>query len=278
MEKRCCRNCMYGKRPQGRWLRVALSRWPGMVICSVCADCPGKTCGVYAESYCRNFCPKPGLACEPQEPIVEPGETLCKIPLSQGLYVLVDPEDYEELNKYKWSAFRGKHTWYACRREPQGKMILMHRQIMKTPPGMAVDHIKQNGLDNRKRFLRNCSLTQNTYNSRPRCAETGFKGVKYNELTNKYEAQIWHIGKKTKLGEFDDPVSAAKARDRKAWELQGEFAYLNFPDDLPRGDRGTAEPGAGGVRIVHLKGRAVLHTKALGRLVVVRAEASGHAR
>jgi len=275
MEKRCCRNCMYGKRPQGRWLRVALSRWPGMVICSVCADCPGKTSGVYAESYCRNFCPKPGLACEPQEPIVEPGETLCKIPLSQGLYALVDPEDYEGLSRYKWYACRCKHTYYAGRRLANRKVVLMHREIMKTPPGMVVDHKNLNGLDNRKRYLRNCTPRQNLHNSRPRCVQTGFKGVTYNELTGKYEAWIGKSGTSKKLGEFDDPVSAAKARDRKAWELQGEFAYLNFPDDLPRGDRGTAEPG--GARIVLLKGRAVLHTKALGRLVVVRAEASGHA-
>ncbi len=26
--------------------------------------------------------------------------------------------------------------------------------------------------------------------------------------------------------------SAAKARDRKAWELEGEFAYLNFPEEI----------------------------------------------
>jgi len=29
----------------------------------------------------------------------------------------------------------------------------------------------------------------------------------------------------------DDEVEAAKARDRKAYELHGEFAYLNFPED-----------------------------------------------
>ena len=35
------------------------------------------------------------------------------------------------------------------------------------------------------------------------------------------------------LGLFDDEVEAAKARDRKAYELHGEFAYLNFPEDFP---------------------------------------------
>lgn len=29
-------------------------------------------------------------------------------------------------------------------------------------------------------------------------------------------------------------LTAAKARDRKAYELAGEFAYLNFPDEIKR--------------------------------------------
>jgi len=30
-----------------------------------------------------------------------------------------------------------------------------------------------------------------------------------------------------------EEVRAAKARDRKAYELEGEHAYLNFPEDFP---------------------------------------------
>ena len=31
---------------------------------------------------------------------------------------------------------------------------------------------------------------------------------------------------------FEDKVEAAKARDRKAYELFGPFAYLNFPEEI----------------------------------------------
>jgi len=42
------------------------------------------------------------------------------------------------------------------------------------------------------------------------------------------------------LGLFDDEVEAAKARDRKAIEMCGEHAWLNFPpEDLEE------EPGVG---------------------------------
>jgi hypothetical protein len=36
------------------------------------------------------------------------------------------------------------------------------------------------------------------------------------------------------LGLFDEEVEAARVRDRKAYELAGEFAVLNFPDEMPR--------------------------------------------
>ena len=47
------------------------------------------------------------------------------------------------------------------------------------------------------------------------------------------EARIRYRGKTYYLGRFDDEIEAAKARDRKAYELCGELAYLNFPEDLP---------------------------------------------
>ena len=203
-----------------------------MVICSVCADCPGRTCGVYAGRCCRNFCPKPGVACGPREPVIEPGEKVCKIPLSQGLFALVDPEDYEELSRHKWCATRAEHTVYASRGGPDGKPILMHRVIMKTPPGMVVDHINGDGLDNRKRYLRNGTKAQNRYNHRPPCVGTGFRGVRYVAQTGKYKATVGYKRKVVPVGEFDDPIEAAKARDRVARELHGEFAYLNFPEDF----------------------------------------------
>jgi len=48
---------------------------------------------------------------------------------------------------------------------------------------------------------------------------------------------IKHKGELFNLGLFDDDVEAAKARDRKAYELEGEFAYLNFPDLIRRAKR-----------------------------------------
>lgn len=84
------------------------------------------------------------------------------IPLTRGLHAIVDAKNYEWLSRHKWSvhdAGRGR-TRYAVRAH-KGRKIFLHGEIMKTPPGMVVDHINRNGLDNREDNLRNCTRLQN---------------------------------------------------------------------------------------------------------------------
>ena len=54
-KRRCCCGCVYGVRPEGRWLRVILRRWPGLWICFNHVDDPGRMREVVAEDVCRNF-------------------------------------------------------------------------------------------------------------------------------------------------------------------------------------------------------------------------------
>ena len=78
--------------------------------------------------------------------------------------------------------------------------------------------------------LRLCTQAQNIYNALPRLNCTSkYKGVYRNKKTNRYHAAIQHKGKKFYLGSFKNEIDAAKAYDKKAKELFGEFAYLNFP-------------------------------------------------
>ena len=107
----------------------------------------------------------------------------------------------------------------------------MHRAILNAPKGLLVDHIDGNGLNNRKSNLRLCTFAQNAHNSRPRRnSSSRYKGVCWHKLKKKWTVSIYKGGKRTYLGYYDDEIEAALAYDRKAEELFGEFAYLNFPN------------------------------------------------
>lgn len=54
-----------------------------------------------------------------------------------------------------------------------------------------------------------------------------FKGVSLDG--GKYRARIRHNGGKISLGSFATMEEAARAYDKKAIELRGEFAALNYP-------------------------------------------------
>jgi hypothetical protein len=108
-------------------------------------------------------------------------------------------------------------------------MIYMHRQIMKAPRNRQVDHKDCDTLNNHRDNLRFATRRQNRANISSRRGTSRFVGVYRHK--DKWLAQIVHRGRRYYLGLFEDEVEAAKARDRKAWELHGEFAYLNFPED-----------------------------------------------
>jgi len=145
----------------------------------------------------------------------------------------VDKADYCRLCQYRWCA-TGTDRPYACRRE-HGRTIYMHREIMQAPPGLCVDHIHGVTLDNRRANLRLCTLAENMRNRRGNSGRDLPKGVTWESHCGKYKASIGCDGVPKHIGYFDAPIEAARAYDRKALELFGEFARLNFPQEVERG-------------------------------------------
>lgn len=80
------------------------------------------------------------------------------IPLSQGKFTIVDADDFEKVNQYKWTYHKGRAgKAYAVRQEPRpgGRVFIrLHRYLKDLPPGslnceLVVDHRNRDGLDNR---------------------------------------------------------------------------------------------------------------------------------
>ena len=156
-----------------------------------------------------------------------------EIPLTQGKVAIVDDEDYERLKGYSWQYNRKRG--YAQRiAEKNGKRaaVYLHREIMQPPPGMQVDHINGDKLDNRRNNLRIVTNQQNQYNSKSRKGISKYKGVSWHKTAGKWRAYIGVDGKFKHLGLFTDEKEAALAYDRAARELFGEYAKTNFQKEM----------------------------------------------
>jgi hypothetical protein len=158
-----------------------------------------------------------------------------EIILSKNKTAIVDNEDYDWLNQWKWCAYKAYNTYYACRNtEINGKksMIQMHREILGLQEGdnKLADHKDRNGLNNRRNNLRVVSRSLNSHNCKKLKNNTsGFRGVHWNKPRRKWIVQITINGVKKHYGCFDSPIEAAKCYDRKVIETYGLDAVTNFP-------------------------------------------------
>jgi hypothetical protein len=198
-----------------------------ILICDRKEGGEGKFFVVAPDEACNNFRLGAGIL-RREKPPPPSGDGAKLIPLTQGKFAIVDAEDYERLSKYKWSCQKDRNNYYASRANGN-RRISMHREIMKAPKGLQVDHIDGDGLNNRKSNLRLCTHAENVHNSRPmRNGSSQYKGVCWHKCKKKWCVSISKSGERTYLGRFEDEIEAAMAYDRKAEELFGEFAYLNF--------------------------------------------------
>lgn len=163
-----------------------------------------------------------------------------ELALNFGKVTLVDDEDYDFLALHRWTIKRSYvsttgliHTIYAWGRVTPGSRVrtFLHRFLLQPPPGVGLDHVNGDGLDNRRCNLRLCSHHQNAANMRKRPDATSrFKGVSLRRSTGLWIAQLVVHRKWRKLGSFKDELEAARAYDRAAAEAFGPFARLNFPE------------------------------------------------
>lgn len=155
-----------------------------------------------------------------------------RILLNQNKFTTVDDEDFGYLNQWHW--YIG-HNGYAIRRDihhnkkDKRKTFHIHRLVLNTPDGFFTDHINGDKLDNRKENLRIADKTQNNFNRGiPKNNTSGYKGVSWDRLRQKWEVSTTVRGKKIHLGRFDSKRDAALAYNQAALKYHNEFARLNI--------------------------------------------------
>lgn len=150
----------------------------------------------------------------------------------RGHTLLIDEDDLPILQQRKWKVTKIGQRFYVVAQVDK-RTTYLHRLIMNSPQGLVIDHINQNGLDNRKENLRCVKQRQNIINAGTfKSNSTGYRGVIV--YRNGYRAQIMTRvnGRRFNISSYtlSDPIMAAQIWDSVVSKLYGSTAYQNKPN------------------------------------------------
>jgi len=87
-----------------------------------------------------------------------------RIPLTKGVFTLIDDADFDLVARYKWHANKSAHSLYACRTARDNgvkRKVYMHRLILGCSSDEQGHHIDGDTLNNRRDNLEKCSKKDN---------------------------------------------------------------------------------------------------------------------
>lgn len=169
-------------------------------------------------------------------PLVDNGDGTHTVPLTKGQVAIISSESAELVGRYNWIAIPSRTGYYAITWIGAARCESMHRMVMDAGPSQKVDHRDHNTLRNTIDNLRPATNRQNQQNRLPpKNSRSGLKGVSRDKRDRRWRATITLPGGKRKsLGGYVDKFDAARAYDKAALELFGEFACTNAQAmDLP---------------------------------------------
>jgi len=156
------------------------------------------------------------------------------VPLTRGLFAIIDAADAPLVAQYNWHAAWGKATsgvvtWSARTNAPNEKggykPLYLHTFLTSWS---RVDHKDGNELNNRRSNLRPTSQQQNCFNRRKisKPTSSSHKGVSWNKHRSNWRSVICVSGKSKLLGNFKTELEAAEAYRKAASEMHGEFSVF----------------------------------------------------
>jgi len=153
-----------------------------------------------------------------------------EIKLTQGKVALVDDDDFDWINQWKWCAVKFRsEIFYAVRTDRTGgkqTTVYMHRLIINVSgPERHIDHKDGDGLNNQKDNLRIATSSQNNANRKAwKNSSSKYLGVSWNKDEKKWQVSIMKNRKKTHVGYFHNEEEGAIAYNEIAPKIHGAFA------------------------------------------------------
>lgn len=144
---------------------------------------------------------------------------------TSGTTFLIDTEDLDKVSKHYWYE---NDQGYIVSNIGNNTFIRLHRLILNVSDERIIDHKNRDKTDNRKTNLRIANKQQNSINrDAGRNSVTGVKGVSKSANGEKYTARICKDGRTIYIGTYNTLEEASQARNKKEFELFGEFAFQN---------------------------------------------------
>lgn len=170
------------------------------------------------------------------------------VPLSRGLFALVDDEDFNLVKRFVWQ-YDGRYAITGYMDGGRHRVLRMHRLILSPRADEVVDHINNDGIDNRRSNLRLATPALNAQNHRQASirSKTGVLGVWLSQRPGRaprYVAQIKIDGRTKHLGSFKTiqeahaVFKAAKRRFHLFSPFNGDGGPVLSLSELPERLRG----------------------------------------
>lgn len=139
-----------------------------------------------------------------------------RVPLTRGMFALVDDCDNERIARSKWMAIPIRGYWYAGRRLKgrHPSVEYMHRTVMGLTDAMPleVDHINGCGLDNQRCNLRLATPRLNQLNQHCVRGAVPYRGV--HRSNGRFRSRLRVPGGRLDLGHFNTPQEAHAAYEK----------------------------------------------------------------